>query len=507
MDYYTVRAHPDGSIVPRDAVPNPRPAEAITWDDYYQIKLEHIFLGDELLPNQQTQLAIITEIDGVLPEGVTCREIDMSDLQIDLEQRERANYGGSSRCAYKHVVSVAPVVSNAHLTFDSAYITPPFHMFRTDQVRLRFLIAELHDVSLARDILGWLEERSSNLSEIGLEELSGWHAEVVNIGFTAANAILEYASQPDHVFEYETSFVLVESVGDTRVPQNLFMGGDYVIVGFPETEVTRMLGRAGASGADHAGALAMAPELIFDSGRIYWRDGRNEYRDSAYVVYKVVRQSRLPRELPVDLARLDRDLERDTLDFGVRGFIDLVFEMEDVGVLNSTEGTYLRDLFEWYGGAYSALRELDAARDGERPAPADWPYALQEVPRSLGNDLALLPILERTGGLLDRLEDRIYDNYGNSPGMLHSECVVLRRSTQRMVDTYSDLLDITQRAYEDLQIARSREAAGSPPYQRLAEAELWAGTVFERLPGATMDGGRLETERVSEPSCPGLSRR
>ena len=124
--YSTLRSV-DGELGSRDLLPEPRPQEAITGDDYYAIKLEQVFVGDEL-GEAPGEVAIITQIEGALPEGVRCDELDLAGLDVDLSSRERSNVQQSQRCAFKHLVAIETVQARSAIPFESAIITPPFKM-------------------------------------------------------------------------------------------------------------------------------------------------------------------------------------------------------------------------------------------------------------------------------------------------------------------------------------------------------------------------------------------
>lgn len=484
-DYYTVRAADDGRVVSRDISPEPRPREAITGDDYFQLKLEHIYIGD-VLQREHGNVAIISQVEGILPDTIMCRTLDLGELGVDLDQRESSNLARGG-CAYKHVITINPVFQNGHVTFDSAFITPPFRM-GTRPVGLRFIIAQLNDYELARSLVNWIEDQTQNLSSLGLAELTDWQSRLVNIGFTGVNMLLDYASMPSHVFEFETDFVPIEVVGGVTTPQNLFMGGDFVIVGFPAED-------GGASGA-----LQAAESLVFNSGRLYWRHDNSEYRGGAYIVFKVVRESRFPGELPVTVARLNREFQRDVPPDEVVGlWRDAVLTLQDARVVNETEGRYLLDVFDWLGDARETQVVLDALEnDGERRDPEDWPAQMRALDVVLGTDLSLLADLDSARTLLDRLGNRIYDNYERNPGLWQAECVAFRSMTQNLADHYNALRPLAERAFEDLQIARMNCQRGSScPYElsSLESVEIWAQGRIEALP-----------ESLDEPACPGLRR-
>ena len=87
----------------------------------------------------------------------------------------------------------------------------------------------------------------------------------MNIGFSAVSWLLDYAAQPTYVFEMTTDFVPVETVEGAQ-PQSLLMGGNFVLVGItPDPRVP-------------SGALKASEQLVFNSGRLYWKDTHEEYR-------------------------------------------------------------------------------------------------------------------------------------------------------------------------------------------------------------------------------------
>lgn len=500
-DFYTVRAADDGSVVMRDLPPEPRPREAITGDDYFQIKLEHIYFGNEL-GRDVGNIAIISQVEGITPSQLDCVELDVADLEFDLNQRERSNIA-SYECAYKHAVLINPVFADSHVTFDSTFITPPFRM-GMEPIGLRFIVAQLNDYELARQILDWSQQALNNLGDLGLEELTSWQSEVVNIGFTVANYILDYASMPDYVFEFETDFVPIEVLGGVTTPQNIFMGGDFIIVGFPRPNLADLMDMDEdelASSLDRSGAVVMAQQLFFNSGRLYWRSNNAEYREGAYIIFKVVRQSRYPAELPITLARVSREVERGE---DPRVVTDLarntVLNLQDHRVVNETEGRYLLDVFDWFSDARGLERDLRmVAEDSWRPEPTTWPLQMREVPLSIGADLVLLDILSRVRGTLGRLDERIYENYGRNPGMWQAECISIRSVTQGLADGYRDLHPLAVRSFEDLQLRRlslqraDRDRDEDDELRMLEDAEIWAQRLIDELP-----------ERLEEPRCPAL---
>lgn len=490
-DFTTVRSV-DGTVQTRDVLPEPRPREAITGDDYFRLKLEHMYIGEEL-GREVGNVAVITQIDGVLPKQVKCSELDVkTELGMDLDTRERNNIAQLDKCAYKHVVAINPVFRNGHVAFDSAYISPPFRMGR-EPVELRFMISQLNDVELARMLLSWGQEQLNNLSSWGLEELdlTQWQAKLVDIGFTVANYILDYAAKPDYVFDFQTAFVPIETVGGVTTPQNLFMGGDFVIAALPPRE---------RDGEGNAGALWMTDHLIFDSGRLYHRDSREEYREAAYIVFKVERQSRFPGELPVALEQISRSLERGrSADEVATMARNIVLDLQDARVLNETEGAYLKDMVGWFAEARSAEGRLKKALDGQRSEPGSVPVQLREVGAALAPDLALVDEVARSGRLMQDLA-RIYDNYSRSPGMMQAECIVIRNVTQGIADSYGRLRPTLMRAYEDLQMQRNaldRKAKRSAPederLQAMLDAESWLARQLDGLP-----------EQLAAPQCPAL---
>lgn len=487
-DYFTMRSV-DGRLTTRDVRPEPRPREAITGDDYFRLKLEHMYIGEEL-GRAVGNVVVINQLDGVLPKQVTCNELDVrGEFGMDLENRERANVSLPQKCAYKHVVAINPVFQNGHVTFDSAYISPPFRMGR-EPVELRFMISQLNDVELARQLLKWGEEQLNNLNEWGLEELdlTQWQSKLVDIGFTVANYILDYAAKPSYIFDFQTAFVPIETVGGVTSPQNLFMGGDFIIAGFPP------------GGGDKGGALLASDTLVFDSGRLYYKDTRKEYREAAYIVFKVERQSRYPGDLPVQLAQISRSLERGrSADEVATMARNIVLDLQDARVVNETEGAYLKDMVGWFAEARTAQSQLKQALDGKRVDPDAVPPQLREAGSALAPDLALVGDVARSRRLMEDLA-RIYDNYSRSPGMMQAECIVIRDVTQGIAESYGRLRPTLLRAFEDLQLQRSnldRKTGRSPAEeQRLAallETEAWLARQLDGLP-----------EKLSAPQCPAL---
>ncbi|MBN1945913.1 MAG: hypothetical protein JW797_09560 [Bradymonadales bacterium] len=504
LDYYTVRATDEGRVVTRDLPPEPRPREAITGDDYFQIKLEHLYIG-EALGQQVGNVAVISQIEGVVPNTTSCVELDVSDLEFDLNQRERSNIA-SPACSFKHVVAINPVFSQSHVTFDSAFITPPFRM-GVRPVGLRFIIAQLNDYDLARQLLDWSQRQINNLGAYGFSELNQWQSTLVNIGFTVANYILDYASLPEYVFEFETDFVPVEVVGGVTTPQNLFLGGDFVIVGFPRPTANDLvlLGQelGEAVEVDRSGAMVASHRLLFDSGRLYWRDTRMEYRDGPYVVFKVVRQSRYPDELPVTLAKVSREIERGGSREQVGAMArDAVLELQDLRLLNETEGRYLLDLFQWYVDARWLQSMLERELHGEAIDSHELPVPMLSVSAGSGLDLNLVDLLSRARIAMTRLQERIYDNYGRNPGIWQAECIALRSVTQGIADAYNELRPRARVAFEDLQLQRhqlslraTRTAQEQEQLEELEAAEIRASRLMDELP-----------EELNEPQCPGLRR-
>ena len=142
------------------------------------------------------------------------------------------------------------------------------------------------------------------------------------------------------MLEFSTDFVPVETV-DGSVPQNLLMNADFVLVGVPDD--TSEL---------PSSVLQAAEQLVFRDGRLLWRDGGDEYRESPYVVFKVVRFSRYPGPLPLDLTELARELRRtDRHDELAGRGLDLVDLLQRDGTLNETEGAFLRRSVTWLSEA------------------------------------------------------------------------------------------------------------------------------------------------------------
>ena len=492
-DYYTLRSV-DGSLQTRDVKPEPRPREAISGDDYFQVKLESIYIG-KALGRDVGNLAIISEIEGILPPEVSCNEIDVADLGFKLEERERHSHAFSSRCSYKHVVALNPVFQDGHTTFDSRFISPPFRMGKRE-IGLRFIIGQLNDVEMARMLLQWSQEQLNNLDDWGIDQFSmtKWQSKLVDIGFTVANYIIDYAAKPDYVFDFQTDFVPIESVGGVSSPQNLLMGGDFVIVGFANTKAEE------GEEIEKAGALEMADRLVFDSGRLYWKGSKKPFEDGPYIIYKVVRQSRYPRELPVSLAKINRLVERgespDDVTKSARG---IVLDLQDANMLNETEGRYYLDVFDWYAHARGVLNELEKIDEGEQlNDKSAWPVQLQTLPAGLAVELAVLDKVAQAQRSLNKVQERVYDKYSMTPGITIAECTQIQSVTDKMVDVSEKLKDKAQQAHDQLAIRRQalqtkekRTPTEESELQALIDAELWAS-------------GLAFGESFPEPRCPSL---
>ncbi len=479
-DFYTVRTTPDGRITDRDIAPTPRPREAITTDDYFALKIEHIFVGGAFERNPGN-LAIIAEVGGIVPDNLQCETFSTEELGLQLSDQQESNEIASQQCRFKSVVQINPVFRDSHATFDSAFISPPFRT-QNEPVRLQFIMAQLNDVEVARKIINWLQEKTDQAREMGIIKMNEWQSRILNLGFNAANAILDYASRPTYVFEMTTDFVPVETV-EGEQPQSLLSGGDFVVVG--------MDGNAGAP----AGALAAARDLMFSSGRLYWRGSREEYRETPYVVFKVIRYSRFPDQLPVHLATIHREARRgaDVSELAAEAR-DALFELQDARIVNESEGNMLIDVVDWYAEA----RRVAALIEAPPERAADSPWA--DLGRSLAARVSVIEELSDAVTLVDRLGHRIYGNYSQFPGFRQDECTVIRDVVQGLADAYADRYERLEPALEELVLRRAAlermDARGPAEERELAalrrvEPEVYA--MFDLMP-----------ERLREQRCPSM---
>lgn len=485
-DYFTVRALQDGTVNTRDLAPTPRPREAITSDDYFGIKLEHVYAGN-MLGRNVGNLAIIAQIGGIVPDGQTCQEL--SDVEAKLgfkpSAQQVSSRHASQECQFKSVVQVNPVFRDAHATFDSAFITPPFRT-GNDPLRLQFTIAQLNDAELAKKIVDWSKKRLEEAQSADVFKVNELQKEMINIGFTAVNYLLDYAAEPTYVFEMTTDFVPVETVEGGQ-PQNLLMGGNFVLVGM--TDNARVPG----------GALAAKGKLIYKSGRLYWKDTQDEYRESPYVVFNVVRFSRYPTNLPVNLARVQRQVRRgESPDDIVRGAKSTVLDLQDARMLNETEGTMMLDTFDWYARATRLSSRFEGGSAAASPSPMLQGLAQVNAPAAAG--LAGIEELSETSKLVNRLQERLFTNYGQTPGFRQDECITIRSMTQALAEGYKERRPGLQTAFENLQIRRgqlqrmaSRNASQNAELDALLQLEPTLGDMLKQLP-----------EVLPEPACPQL---
>jgi hypothetical protein len=270
-------------------------------------------------------------------------------------------------------------------------------------------------------------------------------------------------------------------------PQSLLMGGNFVLVGM--TDNPRVPG----------GALAAKGKLIYKSGRLYWKDTQDEYRESPYVVFNVVRFSRYPTDLPVNLARVQRQVRRgESPDDIVRGAKSTVLDLQDSRMLNETEGTMMLDTFDWYARA----TRLAAQFDGEGAAQATAPLlqGLAQVNAPAAASLAGLVELNDTSKLVTRLQDRLFANYGQTPGFRQDECITIRTMTQALAEGYKERRPSLKTAFENLQIRRgalqrqaSRTAAQNAELDAMVQLEPTLQEMVTKLP-----------EVLPEPACPQL---
>jgi hypothetical protein len=482
-DYFTARAMPDGSVGLRDLPPTPRPRESITTDDYFGIKLEHIYAGG-MLGRNVGNLAIIAQIAGIIPDGVRCEELSTDALGFQPSDQQKSTRRASQECQYKTVVQVNPVFRDSHVTFDSAFITPPFRT-GNEPLRLQFIIAQLNDVELARKIVDWSKQKADQAQAADVLDLNRWQKELVNIGFTAVNYLIDYAAAPTYVFEMTTDFVPVETVEGAE-PQNLLMGGDFVLVGITGNPRVPQ------------GAFKAAEQLIYQSGRLYWKDSREEYRESPYAIFNVVRYSRYPTDIPVNLARIQRQVRRgESADDIVRGARTTVLDLQDARMLNETEGGMLLDLFDWYARASRLDAKLND-RDYGRQAPPPRLSGLAQTNAPAAAGVTPLDDLKESLDLVRRLDDRLFGNYGQTPGFRQDECVTIRSLTQSLADAYREKRPAATQAFENLQIRRGqlqRQAQRTPSQQ----AELDSIVQIEpSLQGLV----EILPDELPEPQCP-----
>ena len=485
-NYFTVRALQDGSVNTRDLAPTPRPREAITSDDYFGIKLEHVYAGN-MLGRSVGNLAIIAQIGGIIPDGQSCQELtDVEDkLGFKPSAQQISSRHASQECQFKSVVQVNPVFRDAHATFDSAFITPPFRT-GNDPLRLQFTIAQLNDVELAKKIVDWSKKRLEEAQSADFFKVNELQKEMINIGFTAVNYLLDYAAKPTYVFEMTTDFIPVETVEGGQ-PQSLLMGGNFVLVGM--TDNPRVPG----------GALAAKGKLIYKSGRLYWKDTQDEYRESPYVVFNVVRFSRYPTTLPVNLARVQRQVRRgESPDDIVRGAKSTVLDLQDARMLNETEGTMMLDTFDWYARATRLSAQFDGSVSAQTASP--MLQGLAQVNAPLAASFAGVEELKDASKLVTRLNDRLFANYGQTPGFRQDECITIRSMTQALAEGYNDRRPGLQAALEnllrrrgELQRQASRTAAENAEFDAMWQIEPTLQEVVTELP-----------EVLPEPACPQL---
>jgi hypothetical protein len=492
-DFFTLRSI-DGSLQTRDVMPEPKPREAITGDDYFQLKLEQIYIGD-VLDRDVGNLAIIAGVDGIIPKGVVCEELSTEELGFELPQRQTSSVEMRSGCMYKTVLSVNPVFKDSNITIQSAFITPPFRMGKKP-IKLHFVIGQLNDVEIARQLLKWGQEQLSNLSEWGLEEIefNKWQSKLVNIGFTLANYLLDYMEKPDYVFEFQTDFVPIESVRGVNTPQNLFMGGDFIIVGFPKSGNTS--------------ALQAVDQLVFNSGSLMWKKDNSPYKQGPYIVFKVVRQSRYPQNLPVNLGAIDRGIERDRDPFALgKAAKNIILDLQDAVMLNETEGRYLRDLVEWYVDVRALSVKLKALVKNIKGTTVkveteDYDAEVLALPAELQNGVATYGYLLQIESIFERANSRIYDYYGTNPGINEDECRIMTGVLRDMADAYRDISKPFRLGFERVLDARSAidhiPVASRTP-QQVAEFKAVHG--FIGIVGELYDRA---AELPTIPECPNM---
>jgi hypothetical protein len=306
----------------------------------------------------------------------------------------------------------------------------------------------------------------------------------VNIGVSAVNWLLDAAAEPTQVFDMTTDFVAVETVQDSTVPQNLLIAGDFIIVGARE-------------GGTLISAMVAAEQLYFNSGRLYWTESNEEYRDAAYMVFKIVRFSRYPGALPFSLEAINREV-RDgaSPEQLVSDAQRTLLELQEATMLNETEGDLLYNLLDWYANTASVAQRLEEGDYGADDIPLAW----SEAPPALIAELLPLEDLSSAADSMRTLEDRLFANYGSTPGFRQAECVAIRSLTQGLADRYRAARPDVVTAFENLQLARlalQRDNARTPEeesqFNVLRQIEPSIVEMVNRLP-----------ETLPEPTCPSL---
>lgn len=484
-DVYTARTMPDGSVTTRDLAPSPRPREAITSDDYFAIKLEDIYAHGlfervrEGAAPEYGNIALVAEIGGIVPRGIDCTLLPEESVGFSVGSSETSNARSPGDCAFKTVVAINPVFNNAHANLSSAFITPPF---RSDNrpIEFRFIMAELRDIELARQIVEWVSE----ISGIGPEENAAtWQQRLINVGFSAVHWLLDRAAKPTYLLEWSTDFVPVETV-EGGVPQNLLMNADFVLVGVPD-DIEGL----------PSSVLQAGEQLVFRDGRLLWRETGDEYRESPYVVFKMVRFSRYPGPLPLDLTELARELRRTDRhdEMEARG-LDLVDGLQREGTLNETEGAFLRRSVSWLADTAELVQESE---DGETTVP----LALSGLPPIHAAGLAPVEQLEELADAVQELERSIYADFGATPGIRQGECIAFRDLNQRVARAYEALRPDVQTAFESMQIRRAQLARARDSRTPAQTDEFDAIMAVE----AVLDGQlRALPDTLAEPACPGM---
>lgn len=482
-DYMTVRSLDGTTLTGRDVVPAPRPREAITSDDYFGIKLEHIYLGP--WDNQNARnIGLIAEISGIVPEGINCEEIPESDIDFDLPPERTSNALRSNECSYRTIVDLKNSFNGSHISYDSTFITPTFRT-RNEPLQFRFLMVSIRDLDLARQIFNWAAEQAQRIMErTGFARANPVASEIVSIGVSAVNWLLDAAAEPTQVFDMTTDFVAVETVQDSTVPQNLLIAGDFIIVGARE-------------GGTLISAMVAAEQLYFNSGRLYWTANNEEYRDAAYMVFKVVRFSRYPGALPFSLESINREVRGGASpEQLVSDAQRTLLELQEATMLNETEGDLLYNLLDWYANTASVAQRLEEGDYGADDIPLAW----SEVPPALVAGLLPLEDLASAADSMRTLEERLFANYGSTPGFRQAECVAIRSLTQGLADRYRAARPEVVTAFENLQLARlalQRDNARTPEeeaqFNVLRQIEPSVVELVNRLP-----------ETLTEPECPAL---
>jgi hypothetical protein len=481
-DYTTLRSEDGRALTGRDVAAVPMPREAIRSDDYFGIKLETIYLGPDDRQGVRN-LGFIAEIRGIVPQGFSCDELPPSELDISLPERTSSNALKSSGCAFRTIVDLKTSFAGSHIAYDSTFITP---VFRTanEPLNLRFLMVRIRDVSLAQRIVSWAGERLEGVMGRLAGSITPVARELVSVGVSAVNLLLDLAAEPTQVFEMTTDFVAAESVQDSMVPQNLLMAGDFVILGAQR-------------GAALLSAEVAREQLQVNSGRLYWRRDGSEYRDAPYMIFKVVRFSRFPGALPFSLEGIGRQVRQGAEPGGLVAEAQrTLLALQQMHLLNETEGDMLYRLLTWYADTVALAARLESHGYGADDLPSTW----REAPAAWVEGLAPTRDLTATAAAMRTLEERLYGSYGATPGFRQAECVAIRSLTQTLADRYATRRAEVVQARDQLQLRRVRLGRQA---SRSSSEETEYRALFAVEPDVLAQVNALP-DLLPEPACPAL---